>query len=256
MKAPGNGSEAREDPAAIATGMTLADISIRNHVFAWILMVALIGFGVLCYTGFGDVFRGLGVSQNPDVDFPIVTVSITWEGASPEIMETDVVDVLEDACSTVEGVQQMSSTARQGGASLTLEFDLGRNIDAALQDVQTKVSEAARHLPREIDPPTISKTNPEDQPIIRLALFGDRPPTFLADYVRNVIRPQLQMIPGIGEIHVFGFRDRNVRVWYDASRLEAQGLTVLDVNRAILREHQEVPAGRIEGKEREMNVRA
>ncbi len=256
MKAPGNGSEAREDPAAIATGMTLADISIRNHVFAWILMVALIGFGVLCYTGFGSVFRGLGVSQNPDVDFPIVTVSITWEGASPEIMETDVVDVLEDACSTVEGVQQMSSTARQGGASLTLEFDLGRNIDAALQDVQTKVSEAARHLPREIDPPTISKTNPEDQPIIRLALFGDRPPTFLADYVRNVVRPQLQMIPGIGEIHVFGFRDRNVRVWYDASRLEAQGLTVLDVNRAILREHQEVPAGRIEGKEREMNVRA
>ncbi|HMA28578.1 MAG TPA: efflux RND transporter permease subunit, partial [Thermoanaerobaculia bacterium] len=256
MRDPGDGPEAREDPAAIATGMTLADISIRNHVFAWILMVALIGFGVLCYTGFGDVFRGLGVSQNPDVDFPIVSVSITWEGASPEIMETDVVDVLEDACSTVEGVQQMSSTARQGGANLTLEFGLGRNIDAALQDVQTKVSEAARHLPREIDPPTISKTNPEDQPIIRLALFGDRPPTFLADYVRNVIRPHLQMIPGIGEIHVFGFRDRNVRVWYDASRLEAQGLTVLDVNRAILREHQEVPAGRSEGKEREMNVRA
>ena len=139
--------EMREDPAAIATGMTLADISIRNHVFAWILMVALIGFGILCYTGFGDVFRGLGVSQNPDVDFPIVSVSISWEGASPEIMETDVVDVLEDACSTVEGVQQMSSTARQGGANLTLEFGLGRNIDAALQDVQTKVSEAARHLP-------------------------------------------------------------------------------------------------------------
>jgi multidrug efflux pump len=248
--------EMQEDPAAIATGMTLADISIRNHVFAWILMVALIGFGILCYTGFGDVFRGLGVSQNPDVDFPIVSVSISWEGASPEIMETDVVDVLEDACSTVEGVQQMSSTARQGGANLTLEFGIGQNIDAALQDVQTKVSEAARHLPREIDPPTISKTNPEDQPIIRLALFGDRPPTFLADYVRNVIRPQLQMTAGIGEIHVMGFRDRNVRVWYDASRLEAQGLTVLDVNRAIQREHQEVPAGRIEGKEREMNVRA
>ena len=256
MTSPKDGRETPEDPAAIATGMTLADISIRNHVFAWILMVALIGFGILCYTGFGDVFRGLGVSQNPDVDFPIVSVSISWEGASPEIMETDVVDVLEDACSTVEGVLQMSSTARQGGANLTLEFGIGRDIDAALQDVQTKVSEAARHLPREIDPPTISKTNPEDQPIIRLALFGDRAPTFLADYVRNVIKPQLQMIAGIGEVHVMGYRDRNVRVWYDASRLEAQGLTVLDVNRAIQREHQEVPAGRIEGKEREMNVRA
>ena len=245
-----------EDPRAIATGMTLADISIRNHVFAWVLMFALIGFGAICYTGFGNVFRGLGISQNPDVDFPIVTVSVSWEGASPEIMETDVVDVLEDAVTTVEGIQQISSTARQGQASVTVEFDLGRNIDAALQDVQTKVSEAARHLPREIEPPTISKTNPEDQPILRLALSGDRPQTFLADYVRNVVRPQLQTIEGVGEIHVMGFRDRNVRVWYDAPRLEAQGLTVIDVNRAIEREHTEVPAGRIEGREREMNVRA
>lgn len=247
--------ERTEDPRLIATGMTLADISIRNHVFAWVLMIALIGFGVLCYTGAGPVFRGLGISQNPDVDFPIVSVSVTWEGASPEIMESDIVEVLEDACATVEGVQQMSSSARQGSANLTLEFAIGRNIDAALQDVQTKVSRAAHDLPREIDPPTISKTNPEDQPIIRLALSGDRPPSFLADYVRNVIRPQLQMIEGVGEIHLWGFRDRNVRVWYDAARLEAQGLTVIDVNRAVAREHQEVPAGRIEGAEREMNVR-
>jgi len=248
--------ELPEDPRAIATGMTLADISIRNHVFAWILMIALIGFGVLCYTGAGNVFHGLGISQNPDVDYPIVNVGIGWEGASPEIMETDVVDPLEDALSTVEGVQQMSSTARQGSASVTLEFEIGRNIDAALQDVQTKVSQATHDLPREINPPSISKTNPEDQPIIRLALSGDRAPTFLADYVRNVIRPQLQMIEGVGAIDVFGFRDRNVRVWYDASRLEALGLTVIDVNNAIAREHQEVPAGRIEGVEREMNVRA
>ena len=249
-------SNEREDPRAIATGMTLADISIRNHVFAWILMIALIGFGILCYTGAGTVFSGLGISQNPDVDYPIVNVGVSWQGASPEIMETDVVDPLEDALSTVEGVKEMSSSARQGSASVTLEFEIERDIDAALQDVQTKVSRATHDLPREIDPPSISKTNPEDQPIIRLALSGDRPPIFLADYVRNVIRPQLQMIDGVGAIDLFGFRDRNVRVWYDATRLEALGLTVLDVNRAITRQHQEVPAGRIEGVEREMNVRA
>ncbi len=248
--------ELEEDPKTIATGMTLADISIRNHVFAWILMIALIGFGILCYTGAGSVFKGLGISQNPDVDFPIVSVGIGWEGASPEIMETDVVDPLEDILSTVEGVQQMSSMARQGSANVTLEFEIGRNIDAALQDVQTKVAQVTHDLPRDINPPSVSKTNPEDQPIIRLALFGDRPPTFLADYVRNVIRPQLQMIEGVGAIDVGGFRDRNVRVWYDASLLEAKGLTVIDVNNAISREHQEVPAGRIEGAEREMNVRA
>ena len=251
-----NHGEEHEDPRAIATGMTLADISIRNHVFAWILMFALIGFGILCYTGAGTVFSGLGISQNPDVDYPIVNVSVSWPGASPEIMETDIVDPLEDALSTVEGVKEMSSSARQGSASVTLEFEIERDIDAALQDVQTKVSRATHDLPREIDPPTISKTNPEDQPIIRIALSGDRTPTFLADYVRNVIRPQLQMVEGVGAIDVFGFRDRNVRIWYDAPRLEALGLTVLDVNNAVQREHQEVPAGRIEGVEREMNVRA
>jgi multidrug efflux pump len=248
--------EPEEDPQQIATGMTLADISIRNHVFAWILMFALIGFGVLCFTGVGSVFKGLGVSQNPDVDFPVVNVSISWEGASPEIMETDVVDLVEDAVTSVEGVKEVSSSSRQGSANITVEFELERDIDVALQDIQSKLSQLQQRLPRGIDPPIVSKTNPEDEPIMRLAVGGSRPPTFVADYIRNVVRPQLQTIPGVGEIQLSGFRDRNVRVWYDAVRLEAQGLTVQDVNRAIQREHLEVPAGRIESAEREMNVRA
>jgi hydrophobe/amphiphile efflux-1 (HAE1) family protein len=249
-------AEPEEDPRKIATGMTLADISIRNHVFAWILMFALIGFGILCFTGFGTVFRGLGVSQNPDVDFPVVNISISWEGASPEIMETDVVDLVEDAVTSVEGVKEVSSSSRQGSANVTVEFELERDIDVALQDVQAKLSQLQRRLPLGIDPPIVSKTNPEDEPIMRIAIGGSRPPTFVADYIRNVVRPQLQTIPGVGEIQLQGFRDRNVRVWYDAVRLEAQGLTVSDVNRAIQREHLEVPAGRIESAEREMNVRA
>ena len=248
--------QAEEDPKQIATGMTLADISIRNHVFAWMLMLGLIGFGLICFTGFGGVVKGLGVSQNPDVDFPVVSVSVTYEGASPEIMETDVVDPLEDAITSVEGVRQISSTSRLGSASLTVEFDLNRNIDAALQDVQTRVAQAARRLPRELDPPIITKTNPEDQPILWLSLAGSRPPTFLADYVRNDVRPQLQTIEGVGEVFIGGYRERNIRVWFDATRLEAQGLTVQDVIQAIQREHLEVPAGRIETPQREMNVRA
>ena len=248
--------EPEEDPRQIATGSTLADISIRNHVFAWILMFALIGFGTLTYTGAGSTLRGLGISQNPDVDFPVVNVSLTYEGASPEIMETDVVDFIEDAVVAVEGVREVSSTSRQGQASVTIEFELSRPIDAALQDVQTRVAQAARRLPRELDPPIITKTNPEDQPILWLSLSGDRTPTFLADYVRNVLRPQFQTVPGVGEIGMGGFRERNVRIWYDTPRLEAFGLTVLDVNQAVEREHLEVPAGRIETPAREMNVRA
>lgn len=248
--------EPEEDPQKIATGMTLADISIRNHVFAWILMFALIGFGILTYTGVGTVFQGLGVSQNPDVDFPVINVSIAWEGASPEVMETDVVDLVEDAVTSVEGVREVSSSSRQGSANITVEFELERDIDVALQDVQAKLSQLQRRLPLGIDPPVVSKTNPEDDPIMRIAIGGSRPPTFVADYIRNVVRPQLQTIQGVGEIQLSGFRDRNVRVWYDAVRLEAQGLTVQDVNRAIQREHLEVPAGRIESQAREMNVRA
>jgi multidrug efflux pump subunit AcrB len=253
---PKRPAEEREDPAQIATSMTLADISIRNHVFAWILMFGLIGFGVLCFTGFGTVFRGLGVSQNPDVDFPVVNISISWEGASPEIMETDVVDLVEEAVTSVEGVKEVSSSSRQGQGNITVEFELERDIDVALQDVQSKLSQLQRRLPVGIDPPIVGKTNPEDDPIMRLAVGGSRSPTFVADYIRNVIRPQLQTISGVGEIQLQGFRDRNVRVWYDAVKLEAQGLTVQDVNRAIEREHLEVPAGRIESEAREMNVRA
>jgi HAE1 family hydrophobic/amphiphilic exporter-1 len=245
-----------ERPEQIATGSTLADISIRNHVFAWMLMLGLIGFGLICFTGAGGVVKGLGVSQNPDVDFPIINVSVTYEGASPEIMETDVVDFIEDAVTTVEGVKTITSSSRQGAANITIEFELNRNIDLALQDVQTKVAQQARRLPRELDPPIITKTNPEDQPILWLSLSGSRPPTFLSDYIRNVLRPQFQTVEGVGEVMLSGYRERSVRVWYDAPRLEAQGLTVLDVNQAIQREHLEMPAGRIETPEREMNVRA
>jgi multidrug efflux pump len=251
-----NGREPEEDPKEIATGSTLADISIRNHVFAWMLMAALILFGLICFTGYGGVVKGLGISQNPDVDFPIVNVSIGYEGASPEVIETDIVDPIEDAVTSVEGVKQISSTSRQGSANVTVEFEISRNIDAALQDVQTRVAQAARRLPREIDPPIITKNNPEDNPIMWLSISGTRSPIFMADYVRNVIRPQLQTVEGVGEVFIGGFRERNVRVWFDAPRLESQGLTVLDVNAAIAREHLEVPAGRIETTQREMNVRA
>jgi len=113
-------NEPEEDPKKIATGMTLADISIRNHVFAWMLMAGLIGFGLICFTGLGGVVKGLGVSQNPDVDFPIVNIAVTYEGASPEVMETDVVDFIEDAVTSIEGVKQISSTSRQGAASITI----------------------------------------------------------------------------------------------------------------------------------------
>jgi HAE1 family hydrophobic/amphiphilic exporter-1 len=229
--------------------MTLSDLSIKNHVFAWMLMAALILFGAIGYSR-------LGVSQNPDVDFPVINVAVALEGAAPEVIETDVIEPLEDAIMAVEGIKGISSTARQGRASIVVEFDLKRDIDLALQDVQTRVAQTARLLPREIDPPVITKTNPEDQPILWLALSGDRTPGALADYIRNVLKTRFQTIPGVGEITLGGYLERNIRVWLDARRMEQFSLTADDVTKAIQAQHVEVPAGRIETGDREMNVRA
>ena len=130
--------------------MTLSDFSIRNPVFAWMLMAGLILFGLISY-------GQMGVSQMPDVDFPVISVQLTWEGAAPEVMETDVVDVVEDAVMGIQGIRDLSSTARQGDATLTIEFDLDRDIDVALQEVQTRIAQAQRRLPSDLDPPRLLK---------------------------------------------------------------------------------------------------
>ena len=145
--------------------MNITDVCIRKPVFAWMLMAATILFGLVAA-------QRIGISQFPDVDFPTISVSVTWEGASPEAVERELVEPLEEAVTQVEGVKDITSSARQGGGSITVELDLSRNVDLALQDVQARVSQAQRLLPRDIDPPVVSKTNPEDQPIIRVGVSG------------------------------------------------------------------------------------
>jgi multidrug efflux pump subunit AcrB len=155
----------------------------------------------------------------------------------------------------VEGVRSLTSASRQGRASITVELDMARDVDLALQDVQAKVSQAQRRLPNDLDPPVISKTNPEDNPIIWVGLSGPFPPQVLADYARYRVSERLQTLPGIGEIQLGGYLERNIRIWIDATRLDAKNLTVTDVLAALQREHVELPAGRIEAEGREVNVR-
>jgi HAE1 family hydrophobic/amphiphilic exporter-1 len=228
--------------------MTLSDLSIKNPVFAWMLMAALIVFGTIS-------FQRMGVSQLPDVDFPVVSVDLRWEGAAPEVMETDVVDVVEDAITSIQGVRDISSSTRQGQASITIEFDLERDIDVALQEVQTKIAQAQLRLPRELDPPIVLKVNPQDHPIMWIGVSGDRPRRELMEYVQDHLKDQFQTINGVGEIFLGGFLERNLRVWIDADKLEAHQLTVEDVVNAIQQEHSEMPAGRIETGRQEFNVR-
>jgi hydrophobe/amphiphile efflux-1 (HAE1) family protein len=229
--------------------MGLADVSIRRPVFAWMLMIALIVFG-----GVSWMF-GLGVSQFPDVDLPTVSVQLTLPGAAPEVMESDVVDEVESALIQVEGITSMSSSCREGNARVTLEFELDRDIDAAVQEVQTRIAQVQRRLPRDMDPIIVSKQNPEDQPIMWIGVSGTRPIQEISDYVRNVLKDQFQTIPGVGEISMGGFRERNVRIWLNGTLLQSYNLTVDEVTAALSREHIELPSGRIETSSREFNIR-
>ncbi len=228
--------------------MTLSDLSIKNSVFAWMLMSGLLVFG---WMGFSR----MGISQMPDVDYPVVNVSIALEGAAPEVMETQVADVLEGAVMSIQGIKEVSSVSRRGQCSVTIEFDLGRDIDAAMQEVQAKISQVQRDLPREINPPTISKTNPEDQPIMRVSLSGDRPLKDMMLFANDYLKDKFTTLAGVGDVEMGGFTDPNLRIWVDADRLNAKQLTVEDVMNTVRNQHAEMPAGYISSGPKEMNVR-
>jgi multidrug efflux pump len=228
--------------------MNLTEACVKKPVLAWMLMAATIVFGVVAG-------GRIGISQFPDVDFPTINVSVSWEGAAPEVMENEVVEPLEETLIQIEGIRTITSSSRMGSANITVEIELSRDVDLALQDVQAKVSQAARNLPRDLDPPIVSKSNPEDQPIMMVRLGGPYPQRVLSDYVRYGLKEKLQTIPGIGEISLMGTLERNVRIWVDAARLDEKGLTVTDVIGALQREHIELPAGRLETPGREINVR-
>ena len=177
--------------------MNITEVCIRRPVFAWMLMAATIVFG-------GVALSRIGISQFPDVDFPTISVAVTWEGAAPEVMEHDVVEVIEEAVTQVEGVKSITSSSRQGGASITIELDLSRNVDLALQDVQTRVSQAQQRLPKDVDPPVISKSNPEDQPILWIGISGPYSQQAIADAARYRVKEKFQTIPGVGECTMGG----------------------------------------------------
>lgn len=229
--------------------MSLSEISIRKPVFAWMLMAAMIIFGYLS-------MRGMGVSQLPDVDFPVVNVQVTYEGASPEVMELDVIDPIESAVLAVEGVKNVTSTARLGSANISVEFNLGKNIDVAVAEIETRINQAARVLPKTIDPPIISKVNPDDRPIMWLSVTSDNmEPKELMSYVRDNLKDRFQTVSGVADIFLGGYVEPNLRVWVNNDQLNNLQLTVTDIINAIQAEHKESPSGYIEDPLKEKNVR-
>jgi HAE1 family hydrophobic/amphiphilic exporter-1 len=226
---------------------SLADLSIRRPVFAWMLMTALIIFGAIGLSR-------LGVSEQPDVDFPVLTINVTWSGASPEVMETEIVDRIEEEVLSIEGIRNVSSQIQQGQASVTMEFEINRNIDSALTEVQSKLSDV--ELPSGAEQPTIIKSNPEDQPIVLLSASSTKRDLHaLTEFLELSVVDQLKILPGVGEVTLAGYQQRNLRVWVDNNKLKPLQLTILDVKNALSSEQVEEAAGYLENSQNEFNVR-
>ncbi len=197
--------------------MTLSDLSIRRPVFAWMLMSALMFFGVIC-------FFQLGVSQLPEATQPVLTITANWVGAAPEVMETEIVNPIEQAVISVQGIQDIESNMRQGTASIKLTFYTNKNIDAALQETNSKLRSVK--LPDDVLPPTIDKINTDDNPIMWLAITSTkRSFKDVLTYVDLNLRDRLRVIPGVGDIILGGWSDRNLRVWVDNDKLLERQLT-------------------------------
>jgi HAE1 family hydrophobic/amphiphilic exporter-1 len=224
------------------------DLFIDRPILTWMLTLSLIVFGALGY------YR-LGVDHFPNLEFPIVTVQAVLEGASPEVVEQDVTDVLEEYLNTVAGVRSLKSETTKGMAFVVVEFELGVDIDVAAQDVRDKVAHARYRLPKDVEPPVVLKENFADEPVLWLPVMSDREVVEASEFVRHQVKPQVETVQGVASVVLFGRRDRAIRIWLNGEELRSRGLAAGDVIAAIQREHVEVPGGRVESHRIEYTVK-
>ncbi|NTW59928.1 MAG: efflux RND transporter permease subunit [Nitrospirae bacterium] len=219
--------------------MRLPEISIKRPVFMTMVGLALIVFGLVA-------FPKLALDLFPKIDFPVVNITTKLVGASPEIMEVDVTDTIEEAVNTINGVKSITSRSMEEYSIITVEFFLERNLEQSAQDVRDKVAAVRNRLPKDTEPPVIEKISPEDQPIVWIAVWGDRSVKDLTHYADKILKRDIEKIPGVGSVTISGGRTRQIRFWLDRKKLEAVSLTADDVKQALGLEHREVPGGRIE----------
>ncbi|MFZ5512755.1 MAG: efflux RND transporter permease subunit [Pseudomonadota bacterium] len=228
--------------------MKLPEICIRRPVFATVMSLVVILLGLVSY-------KRLSVREYPKIDEPVVTVQTTYRGASAEIVESQITKPLEDSLAGIEGVDVLSSISRSESSQITVRFKLERNPDSAAADVRDRVARVRNRLPDAIDEPVIAKVEADANPIIWLAFSSDRhSPLEVTDVASRIVKPRLQTLPGAADVRVFGERKFAMRIWLDPDRLAAYGLTTQDVEEALRRQNVEVPAGRIESREREFSV--
>jgi hydrophobe/amphiphile efflux-1 (HAE1) family protein len=214
------------------------------------MMLSLIGLG-------GFTMSRMNLSQMPDVDFPVVNITLNLDGATAKVMETDVVDIIEEVVLTVEGVKEIKSISRDYTATISVELELDRDVDVALQEIQTKIAQVNNKLPVELDPPILMKSNPEDNPIVWVSLTSDvHSKKDMVLYVKDVLKDQFQKIPGVGEIYLGGYVDRTVNVYLNPKKLTQREITVDDITNTLIEQNIEIPGGRVENRLEEYGLRS
>ncbi len=219
--------------------MILSDLSVKQPVFATMMMVALVVLGVFSY-------RELSIDLFPNVDIPVVTVQTLYPGVAPETVETEVTKRIEEAVNPIEGVKHISSTTTEGVSIVVAEFELGTDIHTAAQDVRSKVSALRRDFPSGVEEPIIERLDPADMPILTLSVSSPRLSTKeLTSLTEKIIRKRLETIEGVGSLKIVGGQRREIQVYLDPERMKAYGLTAPEIVLALRRENIEVPAGKV-----------
>ncbi|MBS1796579.1 MAG: efflux RND transporter permease subunit [Acidobacteria bacterium] len=214
----------------------LAEICVHRPVFATVIVMFLTVVG-------GFSFFTLGVDRFPKIDLPTISISTSNQGAAPAEIETEVTDIIEGAVNTVPGIDTMTSSSSRGSSNVTLTFNLEKNPDQAYQEIQQKISTVVNRLPETADPPVVRKSDPDSQPVLIYAISAPRNLVALNDFVETNIQERIQSVDGIGEVIIFGGRDRQIKIYVDPMRLKAYNLSITEVSNAIRSQNLELPGG-------------
>mgnify|MGYP001409883428 FL=1 len=229
--------------------MSLYSVSIRRPVLAVVFSLVILLFGIVSFTY-------LGVREYPAVDPPIITVATNYRGANAEVIETQITEPLEESINGIAGIRSITSVSRDGRSTITVEFELGVDLEQAANDVRDRVSRAMANLPPDVDPPIVTKADADAQPIVFLNVKSDRRNLLeLTRIAEELFKERLQTIPGVSEVDIWGEKRYAMRIWLDPHKLAAYGLSPLDVRDALQRENVELPVGRIEGGSVELSIR-
>ncbi|MDX9906241.1 MAG: efflux RND transporter permease subunit, partial [Bacteroidales bacterium] len=221
--------------------MNISSLSINRPVLATVISILLVLFGAIGYTF-------LGVREFPSVDPPVVTVSTNYIGANADVIESQITEPLEESINGIAGIRSLTSTSSDGRSNITVEFELGVDMEAAANDVRDRVSRAIRSLPPDTDPPVVTKSDADASPILVLMLqSNERNLMELSDLANNVFKERLQTVPGVSEIRIWGEKKYTIKLLMDPAKLASYQLTPVDVRNALTRENVELPSGRVEG---------